>query len=215
VLAVGDQAVNLKVDLFDKDMVSSDNILKLNLSEETKITLRDGTAYDGDLSDRKLLVKYTVSTRSIPAQTNPSHIVVLSTEAEAPETTPVVEDHLGMDISKMDIVVSNQIIAAPAAFADAKGTVMVPLRAMTEALGYTVHWEQASRQVSLGESISFKIGEDQYQTASQGTVSLGTPAVLKEGITYVPLKFFKSVLLMKNAYVFEAQIVVDNEELMH
>ncbi len=69
---------NIKVDLFDENLISADNTLKLNVDKNTKIFSKDGKEYKGDLANRKLVVFYQVSTRSIPAHTNPDKIVVLS-----------------------------------------------------------------------------------------------------------------------------------------
>lgn len=75
---VSNSEQNIKVDLFDTDLVSADNLLKLNISNDTEIVLKEGKEFKGDLKNRKLAVFYGASTRSIPAQTNPDKIVVLS-----------------------------------------------------------------------------------------------------------------------------------------
>lgn len=71
----------VKVDVFDKDLVSSDRFLKLNISDDTEIVSQDGRAYKGKLTNRKLIVTYGISTKSIPAQTSPTKIVVLNGES--------------------------------------------------------------------------------------------------------------------------------------
>ncbi|NLO10480.1 MAG: hypothetical protein GX129_11545 [Clostridiales bacterium] len=75
---VSNSEQNIKVDLFDTDLVSADNLLKLNISNDTEIVLKDGKEFKGGLKNRKLAVFYGASTRSIPAQTIPDKIVVLS-----------------------------------------------------------------------------------------------------------------------------------------
>jgi hypothetical protein len=203
VVVVEGKYQNVKVDHFDKDLVSSDKELKLNISDTTEITLQDGTAFSGVLDDRNLVVTYGITTRSIPAQTNPTKIVVLFEKADA-----VIGD-----VSKMDTVVNNKKIEAPAAYVNEKGTVMVPIRAIAEALGYDVIWNNEQRSIELGnKGISFKIGEDSYLYLKTAPIQLGTAPEIKEGSTYVPISYFRDVLRMNNAYVFEAQIVIDNEE---
>jgi hypothetical protein len=198
-----DQDRNVKVDHFDKDLVSSDKKLKLNISDTTEIVLQDGTTFSGILDERKLVVTYGITTRSIPAQTNPTKIVVLFEKANTA---------IG-DVSKMDTVVNNKKIEAPAAYVNEKGTIMVPIRAIAEALGYDVIWNNEQRSVELGnKGISFKIGEDNYLYLKTAPIQLGTAPEIKEGSTYVPISYFRDVLGMNNAYVFEAQIVIDNEE---
>lgn len=78
VVFVSNNEQNIKVDLFDSDLVSADNMLKLNISKDTRVELKDGKAFTGDLANRKLAVFYHASTRSIPAQTSPDKVVVLS-----------------------------------------------------------------------------------------------------------------------------------------
>lgn len=69
---------NIFVDTFNKDLISSDNFLKLNISPETKIVDINGKKLtEKDLYNKVLMVCYTVSTKSIPAQTTPTEIIVL------------------------------------------------------------------------------------------------------------------------------------------
>ncbi|NLL00929.1 MAG: hypothetical protein GX271_09750 [Clostridiales bacterium] len=75
---VSNKEQNIKVDLFDADLISADNSLKLNSYDDTEIIYKDGKEFKGDLKNRKLAVFYGASTRSIPAQTSPDKIVVLS-----------------------------------------------------------------------------------------------------------------------------------------
>jgi hypothetical protein len=75
---VSNKDQNIKVDLFDKNMISADNSLMLNINKETKVVLKDGKVFKGDLKNRKLAVFYGASTRSLPAQTTPNKVVVLS-----------------------------------------------------------------------------------------------------------------------------------------
>ncbi|MEA5084626.1 MAG: hypothetical protein VB018_10840 [Lachnospiraceae bacterium] len=67
---------NFKVDYFDCNLVSSDGKLKLNISNKTKITLINGQAFSKSPANRNLIVVYSASTRSIPALTTPSEIIV-------------------------------------------------------------------------------------------------------------------------------------------
>lgn len=61
---------------FDQDLVASDNSLKLNISQNTEIRTFNGQRFGCDLANRWLIVYYTASTRSIPAQTTPSRVIV-------------------------------------------------------------------------------------------------------------------------------------------
>lgn len=68
---------NIKVDFFDRNLVSSDGTLRLNISDSTDIITKTGQDFLCGVSDRTLIVLYGASTRSIPAQTTPDQIIVL------------------------------------------------------------------------------------------------------------------------------------------
>ncbi|HZK44079.1 MAG TPA: stalk domain-containing protein [Syntrophomonadaceae bacterium] len=209
VIAVINDEVIIKVDTFDVDLVSSDNSLQLNLTDETEVVLRDGTPFAGQIADLELVVTYDISTKSIPAQTKPIKIVILH-----PEKVPADSY---VDVDQMDIVAGLKIIKdAPNAY-EKDDTVMIPLRAVAEALGYEVIWSQDLvnniAKVSLDNKAHLTIGDKVY--LNESSVELDTAPTLVDNTTYVPLNFFTEVLLLNNAYVFEAQIVIDNEELMH
>ena len=79
------------------------------------------------------------------------------------------------------------------------GTLMVPVRALGEALGFTVTWNNLSVNINNGEMQSdLRIGEENYfaYTAIPDTVgmnapfTLGAAPVLKNDKTYVPIKLF-------------------------
>lgn len=67
---------NVKVGYFDCNLVSSDGKLKLNVTNKTKTTLINGQEFSQSPANRNLIVIYGASTRSIPAQTTPSEIIV-------------------------------------------------------------------------------------------------------------------------------------------
>lgn len=67
----------ITVDYFNRQLVSSDGFLKLNIGPSTSISLTNGQRFTADPSNNNLVVVYSFSTRSIPAQTTPSQIIVL------------------------------------------------------------------------------------------------------------------------------------------
>lgn len=220
VVVVGEQEENIKIDLFDEDLVSADNFLKLNIVEDTKVVSQDGKIFEGDLFNRKLVVIYDVSTRSIPAQTNPKNIIVLPEEkeellSEEEEEILFEEETLVIgNVSDMNIVVNDKKIDAPSAYANKDGVVMVPLKAIAKELEIDITWNQEDQSIRVGKGISLKIGEDKYIYMKTPVIQLGTAPELLEGRTFVPLSFFREVVRMNNAYVFEGQIVIDNGEKM-
>ncbi|MBB4825464.1 hypothetical protein HNO89_002698 [Sporosarcina luteola] len=65
------------VDFYDNQLVNSKGTLKLNLSRQTKIVLENGQSFTRYPANRELVVVYSATTRSIPAQTTPSQVIVL------------------------------------------------------------------------------------------------------------------------------------------
>ncbi|MBU3142937.1 hypothetical protein [Clostridium sp. CF012] len=68
---------NVKVDYFNSQLTSSDNLLKLNIAPYTQIVLENGQAFNKNPANRNLIVIYGASTKSIPAQTTPYEIIVM------------------------------------------------------------------------------------------------------------------------------------------
>ncbi len=194
----------VKVDKFDKDLVSLDGFLKLNVTADVEVVQQNGTPYIGSLENKKLVVAYLTSTKSIPSQTTPKKIVVLNQKEEA----------VMGDVSKMDMLAGGKKIDGPKAYTNDNGIVMVPLRPIAEALGFEVIWDNTTKSVTVGKGISLAIGKDAYNYMKTAPITLGTAPEIKDSRTYVPLSFFREVAHMNNAYVFENQIVIDNEEKM-
>lgn len=200
----------VEADKFDKDLVNTDNSLKLNISEDTEIVWENGTQMNwvkaptaeelkAALSERRLVVFYDVSTRSIPAQTTPKKIIVLSKKESAPTG----------DVSGFDIEVNGKTIAAAPAFRAEDGTVMLPVRAIAEALGIDVGWEGKSQTITVGAAVSFAIGDKSYRAYGAATELAAAP-ILKDGLTYVPMAFFKTIMPLYDAEIYEGRIVLNN-----
>ncbi|SHI55799.1 hypothetical protein SAMN05444401_0994 [Clostridium amylolyticum] len=68
---------NVKVDFFNDELISSDNSLRLNIGPNTKIVLENNQLFNQSPANRNLIVVYGATTKSIPAQTTPSKIIVM------------------------------------------------------------------------------------------------------------------------------------------
>ncbi|MDK9710635.1 copper amine oxidase N-terminal domain-containing protein [Acidaminobacter sp.] len=172
-----------KVDYFDETLTSADGMLKLNLQQEGSLKLWDseGKLYTESLSGKHLLVNYKFSTRSIPAQT-------------VPESIYVVEDQKWLTpAGEIPVLVNGKVVHALSSFVKEDKTVMVPLRATAEALGYEVTWLEESQTVMVGKA-SLVIGKDAYAFARMAPQSLGAAPELREGRTFVPMEFFGKIL---------------------
>lgn len=62
---------------FNNVLLSSDQSLRLNLSPATEVVTANNQTYTGNPGGHVLIVFYSQSTRSIPAQTTPEKVVVL------------------------------------------------------------------------------------------------------------------------------------------
>lgn len=205
-VVVGTIDLNIKVDLFDKDLISADNFLKLNISEDTEIVSEDGSKFEGEIYNRKLVVLYGVSTRSIPAQTSPSKIIVLDEEDIV--ICEEIEDISKEDVAKMDVIVNGSKLEGVKPFKNDDDVIMVPVRTIAETLEYKVGWNFENQMVTVGELISFEVGKDSYTMDDTTGIKLNTAPVLKDGSTYVPINFFTEFLNASKAQILNSQIVI-------
>ena len=68
---------NVTVDYFNRDLISSDGNLKLNIGPSTEVILTNDQIFNRYPGNRNLIVVYGPTTFSIPAQTTPYKIIVL------------------------------------------------------------------------------------------------------------------------------------------
>lgn len=70
-------ASNVAVGFFDRRLVSADNSLRLNLTENVPVVTTNNQVFFGSPGGRNLIVLYERSTRSIPAITTPERVIVM------------------------------------------------------------------------------------------------------------------------------------------
>lgn len=70
-------ATNVMIGFFNNRLVSADNTLQLNVTDEVPVVTSNNQIYSGSLARRYLLVMYGTTTRSIPPRTTPERIVVM------------------------------------------------------------------------------------------------------------------------------------------
>lgn len=105
-------------------------------------------------------------------------------------------------------LVNGEVIDAPAAYTNEQGTVMMPLRAVAEALGYPLTWEAETRSVRVGIAIQLQIGQDAYLFGRMAPIQLGTAPEIVQGVTYVPADFFTAVMREVAVNIEADQIVI-------
>ena len=172
----------VEVDFFNKELVNTDNTLKLNVGKETEILSLSGKKVKAeDLAEQHLLVFYTIATMSIPAQTPPSKVVVLDTIAQEPGET---------DPSKAAVqeIINND-------FYEVEGTKMVPLRLIAEELGFKVESTGKGAIISKG-ALSYTItrGQKEYGYNKALRYFKVAPALLEPTKTYVPVEFVEELM---------------------
>lgn len=81
------------------------------------------------------------------------------------------------------------------------GRVLVPLRQISEALGYTVQWQPQNQEIKLqgknllGEELAIRMNINQNNvTLNQQTMVLDTPPRIVNGNTLIPLRFVSEAM---------------------
>ena len=98
--------------------------------------------------------------------------------------------------------VNGQVISFPDGqpFIDNNGRTMIPVRFVTEQLGATVTWDGKTQTANIaknGIKVAITIGNADMKVTKNSktdTVKMDTAAVLKDGRTYVPIRFVAEAL---------------------
>ncbi len=162
---------------FDENFANES--LKLNISDETVIENLSGTAVEAkNIVGVDVAVFYKFTTFSIPAQTTPSKIIVLSYD----------EEELSEEIAAVQTIIKND-------FYEVNGVTMVPLRLIAEKLGWTVTSTGKGAIVSK-DNATFTItrGEKLYGHNRAVDYFEQAPALLEPTKTYVPVEFVDRLL---------------------
>lgn len=187
------------VDTYAEDeegnLVNAANTLQLNLDGVTAVDT-DGNAVE-DLDGSTLAVIYTDSTKSVPAQTTPDAVVVLpfaEYSAVGTDTEPPAPEDIEVDFSKITSVKAAEETITNI-YTDAEGNLMLPLRKIAEALGFTVDWDGNLRAVMLnGGKYSLQIGENSYGKGKMTPERLSAAPEITNDLTYVPVDYFIEIL---------------------
>lgn len=82
---INSETGSMDKDIYNEDLVNSKNTLQITSLEGTKLIAANGNKMAltaEDLKGAELLVLYTVSTKSIPAQTTPETVILLASAAD-------------------------------------------------------------------------------------------------------------------------------------
>ena len=157
-----DGDMGIKIDVFDKEFLSSDKELQINLGEESFIRDLNGSKIKlmpDDVIGKECAVIYSITTMSLPPQTPPDAVIILNdaNEDNEGETAAHTESEL------------------------------VPLRETFEKLGYKVEWTSNTKPIKLVKgdvAIEITLGSKDFKV--NGKVhTADKAAVLKDSVTFV------------------------------
>ena len=132
-----------------------------------------------------------------------------------------------LPIAAIDVQLDGEIVNFPDAAPEITNSrTMVPFRAMAEAMGYTVGWDDATRRVTAehnGRTLSFKVGDDELlvrETPDSEWVASKMDVSPYIGLdrTYVPVRFFAEAFGqsvkwnddVKTAVIYDRQGMIDS-----
>lgn len=220
----GDKEGNVNVDTYladEEGYTNAANNLNIAAADDTKIVDKDEKEYKGDLDKNDLIVFYGASTKSIPAQTTPTKVVVLGKNeialkqieaaknaTPAPTASPKVTEAPQVSYAGLvNVVIGDKNVSDVYA---KDNTTMVPLREVAEAAGFTVTWDAENRAVILNDGVySLKIGENSYVKGKMMPLTLSAAPEIVNDLTYVPAEFFAEVT--ESATVDGTSLVVTAE----
>lgn len=220
----GDKEGNVNVDTYladEEGYTNAANNLNIAAADDTKIVDKDEKEYKGDLDKNDLIVFYGASTKSIPAQTTPTKVVVLGENefalkqieaaknaTPAPTAAPEVTEAPQVSYAGLvNVVIGDKNVSDVYA---KDNTTMVPLREVAEAAGFTVTWDAENRAVILNDGVySLKIGENSHVKGKMMPLTLSVAPEIVNDLTYVPAEFFAEVT--ESATVDGTSLVVTAE----
>ena len=191
----------VKMDKFDEDLVSSDKKLKLNYEKEEADKFKNET----------LIVYYDVTTKSIPAQTSPKHVVIMP-EKKLKETEKEDIKEGEKFITVLDRIKINGNEVPMSMYRKSKEVVMVPLRDLTEALGYDIKWNGKEKPIEIHKGAqwtSIMLGKNEYSFARMAPITLESAPELKDSKTYVPASFIEKILQVDTFDVKDGLLIVE------
>lgn len=202
-----------------KEIVNTkDNLISfLNTNEDMIVTVTKDTPitpfktkqivnYKDIQPGTKLFVYYDIVLTSYPGQTGATKVVVVSTESkEVKEPVKVVVNGKAVELGKLQIVKQN-------------GNYMVPLKAVSNALGFNLKWDAKAKTASIDNGTvktDVTLGKDAYFKASSKAIGLtqalplGAGSEIINGSLYVPVSLF-NLLFGEGAVKIDGEVISIN-----
>lgn len=174
--------------VYNDELTNETNTLKLNVDDTTPIINANGAKMKysaDDLKGSECLVLYTVSTRSIPAQTAPQLVVIMNTAQDLEDAAKAKAD--AMEEAKK---------------ADQEAQSYLALRENVEKKGYTVNWTGNDKPITLTKgdiTITITIGSTEYtsnavaDSDAAAKLTMEKAPKLENGKTYTTKAFLDSL----------------------
>lgn len=203
-------ATGFHVAAFDASLRSDDGLLQLEFADDSKLYHTDGTPFTDTPGGNEMVVLYHPAMDSSPQIGRVISAVILDKASATPPAPPSAEE-----VASAKISVNGTVIDAPTLYLAANGEIMVPLRAVAEALGYTVSWNNESRSIVVeggqdATKISMTIGYEYYKDAQTTPITLSTASEIstESHRTYVPVSFFTQVMTLDQAAFIDGQLTI-------
>lgn len=187
IVANGETPVFTAVDKFDDELTGK--TLKLVMDENVQILDIRGTKQAltaDDIKGHKAIVVYGASTKSIPAQTTPSFVIILDNGEETAETTETTET---AETKTTETAETTETTETAETEEKAEN---VPLRTTLEAMGYTIEWTSNDAPIIITkDAVKAEIKIDSNTVVMEGADAkeLSSNVVLVDGVTYIPADF--------------------------
>ena len=166
------------VSKFDDELLNAEKDMFIRVSDETPIVDIEGNkANIDDIKNKNLIVFYDIVMTSYPGQTAPQKVVVMPEEEN-------------------QVFTSEQFVLESELIKNINHLTMIPLRLVSESLGYEVTWTQETKTAEIAKGAQWTqvtIGENRYSFAKM-LVNIEAAPELIDSKTYVPLSFIEEVL---------------------
>lgn len=174
----------------------------LSADGELVLNMENAEEYDG----KKLLVFYDIATMSLPAQTNPTKVVVLE-DVKAEETEKVT---ISFNVGSSIVNINGTEVEVEKPYIVGVGVTLVPIRVISESFGAEVKWDGDTKTVTVidGETtIVVTVGSKTATVNGEEKELEEAPELTENGFTMIPLRFISENLGAEVGYVHETQAI--------
>ncbi|MCK9478559.1 MAG: copper amine oxidase N-terminal domain-containing protein [Firmicutes bacterium] len=179
----------------DITVLTGDNASLITIMKENpyrSFKTKDIPSIDDITTGTELLVYYEIMALSYPGQATSQDTIFIQTPKNSNNSTIVFSlenNRVFLNDNEFLLQDTERIVLKES------GDVLIPIRAIMEALGFTVTWHDADHSVDVKQGdveTSFKIGLNEYK--NQKTKSILPKAELINDKTFVPIQLLSEVL---------------------